>query len=266
MATDYDAIAEDYRRAKAQPWREAIEAFTLMELAGPPAGLAVADLACGEGYYTRRLRRAGAARALGVDRSSAMIELARAEEAARPLGVEYAVGDCTEPIAAGPFDLVVAAYLLNYARDRAELAAMCRGVARLLKPTGRFIAVDTNPDLDLDRTSAFRGYGFEVEAPRGAEEGAPIHWTFHLESGPLRVENYHLPAEARLEALRDAGFGSVRRHDPRVAPGDGAGPADWGPFRANPPITYLEASLGPPDGRKPSALGILGLNPGGDMV
>jgi SAM-dependent methyltransferase len=237
-----------------------------MALVGAPAGLAVADLACGEGHYTRRLRRAGAARVLGVDRSPAMIELARAEEAARPLGVEYVVADCSGPIAAGPFDLVVAAYLLNYARDRAELAALCRGVARLLKPTGRFVAVDTNPDLDLGRTSVFRGYGFEVEAPGGAEDGAPIHWTFHLESGPVRIENYHLPAEARVEALREAGFGLVSRHAPQLAPGDGAGPVDWGPFLSNPPITFLDASVGSPDGRKPSAPAILGLNAGGDTV
>lgn len=239
MTTDYDAIAEDYRRAKAQPWREAIEAATLMDLAGPLADLAVVDLACGEGYYTRRLRRAGASRALGVDRSSAMIELARAEEAARPLGVEYLVGDCAEPIAGGPFDLAVAAYLLNYARDRAELAALCRGVARLLKPAGRFIAVDTNPDLDFGRTSAFRGYGFEVAAPRGTEEGAPILWTFHLESGPLGIENYHLPFEARERALHDAGFSEVSRRAPLAR--DVAGP--WAAFLENPPVTFLEARI-----------------------
>ena len=36
-------------------------------------------------------------------------------------------------------DLAVAAYLLNYATDRAELGAMCRGIARCLRPGGRFV-------------------------------------------------------------------------------------------------------------------------------
>ena len=51
MTTNYDPIAEQYKRSKQQPWRTHIEAFTLMELIGDPSGLAVVDIACGEGYY-----------------------------------------------------------------------------------------------------------------------------------------------------------------------------------------------------------------------
>jgi toxoflavin synthase len=51
MATNYDPIAEQYKRSKQQPWRTHIEAFTLMELIGDPAGEAVVDVACGEGRW-----------------------------------------------------------------------------------------------------------------------------------------------------------------------------------------------------------------------
>ena len=51
MTTNYDPIAEQYKRSKQQRWRTHIEAFTLMELIGDPSGLAVVDIACGEGYY-----------------------------------------------------------------------------------------------------------------------------------------------------------------------------------------------------------------------
>lgn len=51
MATNYDPIAEQYKRSKQQPWRTHIETFTLMELIGDPAGEAVVDVACGEGFY-----------------------------------------------------------------------------------------------------------------------------------------------------------------------------------------------------------------------
>src|SRR3954453_23146304 len=89
MDTDYDPIAEQYQRAKLQPWRTHVERYTLLRLAGDVAGKAVIDLACGEGYYTRELRRRGAARVVGVDLSHGMIALAEAEEARQPLGVEY---------------------------------------------------------------------------------------------------------------------------------------------------------------------------------
>ncbi len=130
MNTDYDPIAEQYQRSKQQPWRTFIEAFTLMELVGDPTGMAVLDVACGEGFYSRQIRRRGAAKVVGVDLSAGMVELARKQESAHGLGIEYVQGDARALEMVGQFDIVVAAYLLNYAQDRAELAAMCGGIAR----------------------------------------------------------------------------------------------------------------------------------------
>src|SRR5690242_20823466 len=76
MGTDYDRIAEEYREAKRQPWRLHVECFTLCELVGTLRGESVLDLACGEGFYSRVLRRRGAGRVVGVDQSARMIELA----------------------------------------------------------------------------------------------------------------------------------------------------------------------------------------------
>ena len=93
MATNYDPIAEQYKRSKQQPWRTYIEAFTLMRLIGDPTGKTVIDIACGEGFYTRMIRQRGAAKVTGVDLSEKMIVLARASEAQQRLGIDYIVGD-----------------------------------------------------------------------------------------------------------------------------------------------------------------------------
>jgi len=177
MSTDYDPIAERYRRAKAQPWRTHIEAFTFLELIGDARGLSVLDVACGEGYYTRRVRQLGADRVVGIDLSPGMIELARREEAERPLGVEYLVGDARDLSLTQPFDLVVAAFLLNHARSRDELVAMCAGLTRCLAPGGRFVTVNCNPARDFSTGPSYRKYGFEITAPPGQREGAPITCT-----------------------------------------------------------------------------------------
>src|SRR5215467_838754 len=145
MDTDYDRIAEQYQRARPQPWRTHIERYTLLRLAGDVAGKAVIYLACGEGYYTRALRQQGAARVVGVDLSRAMIGLAEAEEARRPLGIEYRVGDVRMLDVPGRFDLAFAAYLLNYAHTAEELTQMCRAVACALKPGGRFVTANNSP-------------------------------------------------------------------------------------------------------------------------
>jgi toxoflavin synthase len=242
MTTNYDPIAEQYKRSKQQPWRAHIEAFTLMRLVGDPAGKAVIDIACGEGFYTRMLRRRGAAKVIGVDLSEKMIELARASEAEYRLGIDYVVGDARHLGLAAEYDLAVAAWFLNYARDPAELDAMCSGIARCLKPGGRFVTVNCNPACDFPSAPSYRKYGFEVGVAGAFGEGAPITWTLHLEDGSFGVENYFLDVPTHEEALRAAGFRDIRWHRPLLSPeGERAYGRDyWSDLLDHPPMIFIE--------------------------
>lgn len=245
MTTNYDPIAEQYRRAKQQPWRAHVEAFTLMRLIGDPAGKAVIDIACGEGFYTRMLRQRGAAKVTGVDLSEKMIGLARTSEAQQRLGIDYIVGDGRDLGLAADYDLAVAAYLLNYAHDRAELNAMCSGIARCLKPGGRFVTVNSNPACDFPAAPSYHKYGFETSVIGPFREGAPITWTFHLEDGPFDIENYFLSVAIHEEALRAAGFCTIRWHRPMLSPeGDSAYGQDyWSALLDYPPLIFIECFL-----------------------
>src|SRR5439155_17994759 len=108
------------------------------------------------------------------------------------LGIKYVVGDARELRDMDHVDLTVAAYLLNYARNRNELQAMCNGIARSLKPGGRFITVNCNPALVFLDAPSYRKYGFETSVQGEWQEGVPIKWTFHLSDGAFEIENYHL--------------------------------------------------------------------------
>lgn len=249
MSTDYDAIASQYKQAKRQPWRTFIEAETIAGLVGDLAGKSVLDLACGEGYYTRMLRRRGASRVVGVDLSDGMIALARDEEARAPLGIDYLVQDGKNLSLDEEFDVTIAAYLLNYARDAEELAAMCRGIARSLKPGGRFISVNTNPGLDFRAAPSYRHYGFETRLGGGLDAGTPITWTFHLDDGSIEVENYYLDVATHERVFLAAGLGAVRWHQPMLSP---AGESSfergyWESFLAHPPVIFLECTKGNPN-------------------
>lgn len=242
MTTNYDPIAEQYKRSKQTPWRTHIECFTLLETIGPVAGKSVLDLACGEGFYSRLLRHAGAAKVTGVDLSEGMVSLARQQERDQPLGIDYLVGDARSLRLADQYDLVVAAYLLNYAATSADLAAMCRGIAACLKPGGRFASVNCNPALDFTASPSYRQYGFETSAAGPWRDGAPITWTFFLEDGPFSIENYFLPVSVHEIAMRDAGFREARWHPPRLsAQGEAEhGLAFWEPFLQRSPVTFIE--------------------------
>jgi ubiquinone/menaquinone biosynthesis C-methylase UbiE len=242
VTTDYDPIAELYKRSKQTPWRTEVECFTLLETIGAVDGLSALDIACGEGFYTRLLRHRGAARMTGVDLSEGMVALARKQEAEAPLGIEYRVGDGAALDLPEIYDLVVAAYLLNYATTRAVLGAMCRSVARALKPGGRFVTVNSNPGLDFSTAPSYRQYGFETSVVGAWIEGAPVTWKFFLEDGTFEIENYGLSTAIHDDALREAGFRAVRWHAPRVSP-EGRlihGDAFWRTFLTAPPITILE--------------------------
>lgn len=242
MTTNYDPIAEQYKRSKQQPWRTYIEAHTLFQLIGDPAGLSVLDVACGEGFYSRMLRERGASAVTGVDLSAGMIDLARKQEALHQQGINYIVGDARNLPLSPKYDLVVAAYLLNYAQTREELRAMANGIAQCLKPGGRFVTVNCNPALAFPTAPSYRQYGFETSVKGEFHEGAPITWTFHLADGSFEIENYYLDVQIHEDAFQAAGFQETRWHAPQLAPQGIAefGAEFWRPIQEHPPVTFIE--------------------------
>lgn len=242
MTTDYDRIAKDYQASKLQPWRTHIERHTLLRLAGKVAGLRTLDLACGEGYYTRLLRRLGAGPVTGVDLSQGMVDLARAQEAAEPIGVQYEAADARAVDQGQGNDLVFAAYLLNYARDYGELLAMCQAIVRNLKPGGRFVTVNNHPDDPPANFATGRVYGYSKHLDGPLVDGAPIHWRFHLPEGTIQVTNYYLAPATMARAMTAAGMRDVRWHPAEVSPEGRAqwGDAHWQPFLDHPPIAFLD--------------------------
>lgn len=196
------------------------------------------------------LKHRGAARVTGIDLSDGMVALARRQEAEAPLGVEYLTGDGRNLQLPRKYDLVVAAYLLNYAPDRDELDAMCQSIAGCLKPGGRFVTVNSNPACNFRTAPSYRPYGFETrlqEASTAGEvaEGTPITWTFFLDDGEFSIENYFLSISVHEEVLLRAGFRTHLWHPPRLSAEGFAnyGQSFWQPFLDVPPVTFLECRL-----------------------
>ena len=139
--------------AKRQPWRTYLEQPSALSLLGDLSSLSVLDLGCGEGHYTRLLRQLSADQVPGVDLSSDLIELARAQELSHPLGVDHRVCDAAELKLQTTFDLVFAGHLFNHARDREELPAQFSSVSSLLRPGGRLVALNNTPPTTHLQTS-----------------------------------------------------------------------------------------------------------------
>ena len=239
---EYDSIARGYSDSKRLPFRDHIERYTLFRTLGDFRGARVLDLACGDGFYTRLLKDAGASSATGVDVSAEMIGLAEESECRRPLGCSYVQADAADFRPAEPVDLVVAASLLNYARTQDELFRICAVCRSSLRSGGRFVGMNDNPFVPADGSVSYIKYGFDRRCDRiPPRDGDPIRYTFPTADGSsFHFTNYHHPPGTYEAAFREAGFRDFRWVPVALDPSQ-AGDAFWDDFMRSPPIIGFSA-------------------------
>jgi SAM-dependent methyltransferase len=243
VGTPYDPFAEQYRQSKEAPFRRHVEQFTLRKLTGPLRGESALDLACGEGHYSRLLRAWGAGTVVGVDLSPGMIDLARRQESAQPLGIRYHAQDVRTLDLGQQFDLVFAAFLFNHAANYDEMREMANAVVRHLAPEGRLVAVISRGDQPVSAYPKITKYGFSKSTPGELVEGAPITITFHVALGDFSVVNPCLYQSTMVRGLTDAGLRQQTWQQPLVSPEGIAqfGADYWRDFIEEPALIFLEA-------------------------
>lgn len=215
---EYDHIASAYQEHRTKLVGSSVGIYNYSTLLGDIADRTVLELGCGEGFYTRVLKRKGVSHVLGVDISEKMIELARRQETSQPLGIEYRVSDVRDLGKVGEFDLVVASYLLNHAQSRKELLAMCRCIFANLTDGGRFFALNNNLELSPAEYWRLEKYGRKQHTTLPLSDGTPITVTLFGAEGEKSCSftDFYLSKASYEWALRQAGFKEIIWHPPRV--------------------------------------------------
>jgi len=172
----------------------------VVEWLNPRPGERILDLGCGDGVLTAELARSGA-EIVGVDSSAAFVEAARAR------GLDVRLMDGEALAFDGEFDAVFSNAALHWMRDA---GAVIRGVARGLKPQGRFVAEFGGHGNVAAIVTATRAVGMA----RGGNLDLAYPWYF--------------PAPAVYQALLETHGFSVRRIGlfPRPTPLP-TGMAEW---------------------------------------
>ena len=235
----YDHIGSKYDEYARTATLKRAESYTFFRMVGELHGQRVLDLACGFGFYTRLLKQRGAATVVGVDISPEMIRLAHQQEQAEPLGITYQVCDVVTLPQLGPFDLVTAVYLLNYAESKDQMLSMCRSVYANLVAGGRFIAYTINPAFTLSKPNCTK-YGATVLREEPEEDRYVCEAEF-VTDPPFLVRWYRWSQATYEWAIKEAGFQDFVWYPSEVAPDDVAhyGEAYWHDFHDNCPIIGL---------------------------
>ncbi|MCW2237925.1 class I SAM-dependent methyltransferase [Azospirillum canadense] len=126
-------------------------------------GLSVLEVGCGPGALCRAMAERGCG-VTGIDRSPAMVRSARRRVTGTPTATILAGSLPDLPVAAGRFDLVLAASLLNVVSDR---VAALRSMVRAARGGGTVSALFPTPNLLVlapERAAAWGLTGFSKAA------------------------------------------------------------------------------------------------------
>ena len=207
----YDTIAEAYRDSRQLPFRDAVEKPTLLRLLGDVRGKSILDMGCGDGHYTRLVKRAGAREVTGVDISAEMIRLAEEEENLRPVGCVYSQHDASKYESSRQVDLVLASHLLHYAKTTGDLRKFCETCHQALRKGGRIVGIIANVHNSDEGLASWKGYGLEMQYPVSRRDGGIIKVRFtNLDGETFEIENYYHSPETYRMAFERAGFSNFR--------------------------------------------------------
>ena len=210
--TDWGNVAhwyDDHVGEEGSEYHREVVLPGVLKLLAPKAGEKMLDIACGQGVLARMLFERGV-KAVGVDAARELIAIARKRS---DPAIEYHVADARElhNIFPDPPDpLFDAAACVLAIQNIHPLQGVFSGVARALKPGGRFViammhpafrgAKETSWGWDQKNEVQFRRvdrYLIPRKTPIVAHPGSSpdtYTWTFHK------------PLEAYVKSARQAGF------------------------------------------------------------
>ncbi|MCA9427413.1 MAG: methyltransferase domain-containing protein [Candidatus Omnitrophica bacterium] len=183
----------------------------LWDLVGEVEGRTVLDAGCGTGYLTRKLQARGA-KAIGVDFSERMIDVARS----KGTDIDFRVDSCSELITVRDetIDLIVSNYVLM---DVPDLIGTVRAFNRVLKLDGLAVLVFSHPCFPQGRS--------EVSA-----DGVRYRWDFPYFQHRKCVDPpwghftsdfiwFHRPLSDYWKAFVESGFEVVAFEEPQLSQG-----------------------------------------------
>ena len=214
---EWNKAAGDYSTPHIRKVEIRTPAF--LEALGDVAGEHVLDLGCGDGYYARLIAERGA-HVSGVDFSQASIDLAKKQEAEKPLGITYVQGD----IATMPFladesvDTAIADMVFVTVSTQEAYINCIAEVSRVLRKGGSVLISKGHPaNFNRKNNSAHYSLTYDAE-PSYFDSLTPQHVTIKIDGKDVAWTNYHRTLEDFVNPWIAGGFVVTRIIEPKPAP------------------------------------------------
>jgi SAM-dependent methyltransferase len=197
---DFTGYAREYDQVIPHVIAHADRFFEAVLAAIPRDAARILELGSGTGYFTRKmLERFPHARVTCIDRSEAMVAVARAKPGLA--GVLWMTGDFRETWPEGTFDAVVSTLCLHHIPDDDRRALFIRAMDSL-RPNGRFVNGDVfrggTPEEEAGWRDGFyhhmvsSGLSEKVAAGMvaGRERTFPLLTTHELQAGMMEAAGF----------------------------------------------------------------------------
>ncbi len=181
----------------------------LIRLMDVRAGEMILDLACGEGFFSRRFNRLGA-KVVASDISKELIEIAKKDKDAQGVQFEVAPADKIPFVADASIDKIVIVLALQNIEN---VPGVFTEVARVLKPGGKLFFVINHPAFRIPKQSS---WGWEQNAERTIQYRRVDRYLSELREyinmhpgdkpGETTV-SFHRPMQYFVKALKKNGMG-----------------------------------------------------------
>lgn len=180
----------------------------LLRLMDVKSGETILDLACGEGFFSRRFNRLGA-KVIASDISKELIEIAKKDKDAQGVQFEVAPADKIPFVADGSIDKAVIVLALQNIEN---VPGVFAEVARTLKPSGRLYFVLNHPAFRIPKASSWGWQGSEVQYRRVDRYLSETREKIVMHPGEKPDEvtvSFHRPLQYFIKALKKNGFGVI---------------------------------------------------------
>jgi SAM-dependent methyltransferase len=200
---DFTGYAREYDQVIPHVIVHADRFFSEVLAAIPQDAARILELGSGTGYFTlMMIRRFPHARVTGIDKSGAMVAVARGKPGLS--GVGWITGDFRENWPEGTFDAVVSTLCLHHIPDEDRRALFSR-VRDSLRPGGRFVNGDVFRGSTPEEEAGWRDQFYHHMVSSGLSEKVAAG----MLAGRERTFPLMTTHDLQAELMKEAGFSGV---------------------------------------------------------